>query len=343
MSDCCTPKKRKDWLWLMSSWTVAITYVLHLSGQTEFSSWLFDFCKSIFELMNKMLVGIALGIAFVGILSTIPRNLVQSAFGGEKKYVGVFKATCAGLLFDLCSHGILMVGMKLYERGASAGQVMAFLIASPWNSFSLTIILAGLIGIPWTFVFVVASAMIAMISGLVFEILVEKNILPPNPNAQEQDPKPFWPELRIWWSQSSWSIRSLGNMMILGWKESKMILKWVFVGTLLAAAIRVGISTDHFQHWFGPSLAGLGMTLLAATVIEVCSEGSTPIAADLFHRAGAPGNAFAFLMAGASTDYTEIMGIREQTKSWKIALFLPLVTLPQVLLISFFINHFSSM
>ena len=34
-----------------------------------------------------------------------------------------------------------MVGAKLYERGASIGQVMAFLIASPWNSFSLTLTL----------------------------------------------------------------------------------------------------------------------------------------------------------------------------------------------------------
>jgi len=44
-------------------------------------------------------------------------------------------------------------------------------------------------------------------------------------------------------------------------------------------------------------------------------------------------------MTGISTDYTEIMGIKENTKSWKIALFLPLVTLPQVILISYLLNH----
>ena len=40
-----------------------------------------------------------------------------------------------------------MVGMKLYERGASLGQVFAFLIASPWNSLSVTLVLIALIGI----------------------------------------------------------------------------------------------------------------------------------------------------------------------------------------------------
>ena len=78
--------------------------------------------------------------------------------------------------------------------------------------------------------------------------------------------------------------------------------------------------------------------LVATTVIEVCSEGSTPIAADLMNRAGAPGNSFTFLMAGVATDYTEIMSIRDTTSSWRIALALPLVTVPQVILIGFVLN-----
>jgi uncharacterized membrane protein YraQ (UPF0718 family) len=79
---------------------------------------------------------------------------------------------------------------------------------------------------------------------------------------------------------------------------------------------------------------------LATTVIEVCSEGSTPIAADLMNRANAPGNAFTFLMAGVATDYTEVMSIRDTTRSWKIALFLPLITVPQVMVIGFILNQF---
>jgi hypothetical protein len=58
------------------------------------------------------------------------------------------------------------------------------------------------------------------------------------------------------------------------------------------------------------------------------------------NRARAPGNSFTFLMAGVSTDYTEIMSIRDTTASWKIALFLPLVTLPQIMLIGFVLNGF---
>ncbi len=79
--------------------------------------------------------------------------------------------------------------------------------------------------------------------------------------------------------------------------------------------------------------------MVAATIIEVCSEGSAPIAADLVTRGGAPGNGFSFPMTDISTDYTEIMSIKDTTGSWKIALFLPLVMLPPVILIGWLLNQ----
>ena len=107
---------------------------------------------------------------------------------------------------------------------------------------------------------------------------------------------------------------------------------------MLAALIRTFVSPEHFETYFGPTLAGLGLTLLVATILEVCSEGSVPLAADLLTRANAPGNSLTFLMAGVSTDYTEVMVLREVTKTWRIPLCLPLVTLPQILLLGVMLN-----
>ena len=126
-----------------------------------------------------------------------------------------------------------------------------------------------------------------------------------------------------------------------GIKDSRMVFRWLLFGIVLATLIRAFVPMDTYQVLFGPTLLGLLLTLLAATVIEVCSEGSTPIAADIVTRAAAPGNGFTFLMAGVATDYTEIMVLRDLTKSWKIALFLPLVTLPQVLILGWLLNQFA--
>jgi hypothetical protein len=118
-----------------------------------------------------------------------------------------------------------------------------------------------------------------------------------------------------------------------------MVFRWIFFGVVLASLIRTFVPVETYQALFGPTLAGLFLTLVAATIIEVCSEGSTPIAADLITRAGAPGNSFTFLMAGVSTDYTEIMVLQNTTKSWRIPLFLPLITLPQILVLSWLLNQ----
>ena len=70
----------------------------------------------------------------------------------------------------------------------------------------------------------------------------------------------------------------------------------------------------------------------------MCSEGSTPLATDILNRANVPGNGFAFLMSGVAVDYTEIVILKDTTKSWKIALFLPLITVQQVIIVVALLN-----
>lgn len=303
-------------------------------------SWLSTLAASVYDLMNMMWWGVLFGIVVVGFLSRVPREFVIAVLGRSGGMTGILRATCAGLLLDVCNHGILMIGAKLYERGASIGQVIAFLVASPWNSFSLTLILIALIGLPWTIGFIVLSMMIGIISGYIFEKLVARKVLPANPNKIDL-PKnfKFWREAKKKLAQVNWTPKLVRTLLIDGVIESRMVLRWLLFGVILASLVRTFVDAAHFQTYFGPTLMGLGLTVLAATVIEVCSEGSAPIATDLLNRALAPGNAFTFLMTGVSTDYTEIMVLRDVTKSWKIALFLPLVTVPQIILLGYILNN----
>jgi uncharacterized protein len=378
MSDCCKPgpvvtttpaccasqpptpvqKSRPDYLLWGSASIVAVGYLIHLlvGGQSALPEWLTVMSSGAYELINKMWWGLLMAVAFVGLLERIPRELVMSSLGQGGTPRGVIRATFAGVLLDLCSHGILMVGTKLYERGASLGQLMAFLIASPWNSLSLTVVLITLIGWGYTLAFVALSMLIGIVTGLIFDRLVARNILPANPNSanpnsanpssaanddslQEQANKPVWPQIVSAVKQASFMPKGLVALLWDGLRDSRMVFRWLLFGIVLATAIRAFVPMDTYQTLFGPTVAGLFLTLLAATIIEVCSEGSTPIAADILTRAGAPGNGFTFLMAGVATDYTEVMVIKDTTKSWKIALFLPLITLPQVLVIGWLLNQ----
>ena len=198
-STCCHGKpERPDYLLWCSAIAIVSLYLLKLLViGMEFSHaaghpWYLTLCQSVFELINTMWWGILLGILMVGILARIPRDLVMAILGTGKGLTGLLRATAAGLLLDLCSHGILMVGAKLYERGASNGQMMAFLIASPWNSFSLTLILISLVGLAWTLVFIAGSLLIALLSGIVFQYLSDSGTSPENPNRiQINDDSPI--------------------------------------------------------------------------------------------------------------------------------------------------------
>ena len=341
-ADTDAPRRPDRFLWFVVS-SVAAFYVLGLilpHGEEEVFN-IATMAHGVVELFNMMWWGLALGVIFVGILAKIPRDLVMSVLGHRDGFSSLLRATLAGVFLDLCSHGILAVGMKLYERGATIGQVMAFLLASPWNSLSLTLILFGLIGVGWTLLFILLSVVIGLVSGYIFDGLVRRGTLPDNPYRETLNPdadvRALWREFR-----SGWKFSRAGSLGLLqeGLRGSRVVMRWGLFGILLASTVRTVMPAEMFATWFGASMAGLWLTLLAATIIEVCSEGSTPIAADLMNRAGAPGNAFTFLMAGVSTDYTEIMSLRDTTSSWKIALYLPLVSLPQILVLGVLLNRF---
>lgn len=335
---CETEKKAKrDYLLLGSSGILLLALLIHFLNPDI--RWLTPFSHAAAALLGTMWWGIVLGALAIGMMQKVPREYFAAVLGRGDTFGGLFRAALAGLLLDLCSHGILMVGAKLYERGASLAQVMTFLIASPWNSLSLTLILVSLIGLKWTLLYIAGSLVIAMSAGFCYMLLTKSGRFSVNPNATDisddfnlrQD---FMQRLRLFRP----AMPFFTSMVSDGIRGSKMVVRWLFFGTIVAAAIRTFVPATVMTTWFGPTLAGLGLTLLATTLIEVCSEGSAPIAAEFTTRAHAPGNGFTFLMAGVATDYTEIMVVRDMTASWKTALSLPLLTVPQTLLIGWLMN-----
>jgi len=345
-ASCCAPAasdapawRRIDWLLWASGAVIAVSYFAGFFLPHDAPLGLGVFTHGIQEMMNLMWWGILIGMVAVGLIDRVPREFVIGIIGRDQGAKSLVRAVSAGVLLDLCNHGVLMVGAKLYERGARLGQVFAFLIASPWNSLSLTIIIGVLMGWGWMAVFLVASLVIALLTGLAVEALERTGRVKPNPNRVDL-PADFhvWREARAGLRATRYDLAFVRDVARRSVTASRMVLRWLFFGVVLAALIQATVPTEIFATWFGPTLLGLFTTLVAATIIEVCSEGSVPLATDLMTRAQAPGNAFTFLMAGAATDYTEILVLQEATGRLKAALLLPLLTVPQVLVIGWALN-----
>ncbi|MEM8624486.1 MAG: permease [Pseudomonadota bacterium] len=344
---CCPPSTARDgpartpvdWLLWGTAITILAAYLAALILPQDEPLGLGAFTHGIAEMMNLMWWGILVGMLAVGLIDRVPRAFVVGVIGRDQGARSLVRAVLAGVLLDLCNHGVLLVGAKLYERGASLGQVFAFLIASPWNSLSLTIIIAVMMGVEWMIVFLVASLVIAFITGLAVEALERRGRLATNPNRIDL-PAHFdvWREAKIGLRATRFDLAFLGDVARRSFTASRIVLRWLLFGIVLAALIQAFVPGDIFRSWFGATLFGLFATLFVATIIEVCSEGSVPISADLMQRAAAPGNAFTFLTAGAATDYTEILVLRQATGRLTAALLLPLLTVPQVLVIGWALN-----
>jgi hypothetical protein len=301
--------------------------------------WWQIFSSTCLELAAQSWWAILFGTGVMAVLAHTPKELIAALLGKPGSLRGILRATAAGVMLDLCNHGILMVGMGLYKRGASLGQTIAFLIASPWNSFSLTLLLVSLIGLKWALAFLLISALIGISTGYLVEILTKIGWLPANPHSvtlphdfsYRSSLRSMKPALRP-------TLPNMRALLFLGIRDSRMVLRWVMLGFVMTAAVRAFVPPEWMHHRFGPNLWGLGLTLITTTLLEVCSEGSAPLAAELMRAAKAPGNAFAFLMAGAATDYTEMMSLKSTTGRWLCALILPLLSVPQVILVSYLLN-----
>ncbi len=341
-SPCGGGEKRTDWIALITGLSiigVISTYLFYFIFPYNMPAQLHHFTHTVIDILGDMWWGVGLGIIIVGIMSKLPREAFSAAMGQSNSFGGLLRAVFAGLFLDLCCHGILLVAAKLYERGVSLAQVITFLVASPWNSISLTLILIGLIGFKWTLLYIAGSVVIALISGVIIQKLVTKESLPDNPNTPDAENQISFKEaMRPFIQSIHFSLPGSIGILKSGWRDGKMIIKWLLFGTLIAASLRTFVPADLFAEWLGPTVLGLFITLLMATIIEICSEGSAPVAGEIVTNANAPGNGFTFLMAGVATDYTEIMAIKEFTGRWKIALALPLITVPQVLFIGFLMN-----
>ncbi|MBI1309119.1 MAG: ATPase [Proteobacteria bacterium] len=329
-----------DWLMWGGVLVVGALYVMgwqRLGGP----GWLVAMAQTSFEMMNAMWWGVLVGAFFVGLMGRVPRDMMMAVLGRGGTLGGILRATGAGVLLDLCNHGILLIAAKLYERGASAGQVIAFLLASPWNSFSMTLIMIGLMGWKLTAVFIGLSLIVAVVAGGVLDAMVALGWVGANPNKVTL-PKGFKlaAEVRRGLRQADLGVGFWRGVVVDGVKESQMVVRWLLVGVLLAGVLRAVMGDGGmYGEYLGPTAMGLLLTLLLASVMEICSEGTTPVAADLVSKAHAPGNAFAFLMAGVATNYTAMLVLRQMTGGWKVPLLLPLLTVPQVVVLAWLLNQ----
>jgi len=303
--------------------------------------FLAPFRKSFLIYFKIIWWAVLLGLILGGFIDYyIPREYISHLLAKPRKST-IFYSVLLGFLMSACSHGILALSIELHKKGASNPAVIAFLLSSPWSNITLTIMLVGFFGAKAFFI-IISAIVIAIITGLIFQVLENRNLIEINDNivilekdfSIRADLKKRSRDYSFSMQTLKSDIQGIYNGMI---SLSNMVLWWILIGMGIASLAGAYIPSHIFSNYMGPTLLGLFVTLVLATIIEICSEGSAPMSFEIFRQTGALGNSFVFLMAGVVTDYTEI-GLIWHNVGRKTAIWLPLISVPQVIVLGIIAN-----
>ena len=334
---CPLPARR--WWRSQALWGVALVAAVLLIGQVwpaahETSAMLWAY-------LVKSGWAVALGLVLGGLVDHyVPKEYISAWFAGQHQRT-ILTAAGLGFLASSCSHGCLALSIELFRKGASVPAVVTFLLASPWASLSLTLLLVSLMGSAGLLI-VILALVVAVVTGLIFQRLERRGMLDRNPHqVPVVEGFSIWQDLGRRFRQRRWTrdewIEDLRGVGRGAWGLAHMVVFWVAMGFTLSAVLGTVVPHGWWHRWVGPNALGLLITLGIATAVEVCSEGTAPLALELYRQSGALGNAFAFLMGGVVTDFTELSilwsNVGRRTVFWVLV-----VTLPQVLVVGYLLN-----
>lgn len=325
--------KPTHWFFWTTLFLLVSAYFFHLLGVSTGSQRTDAWIAEVYRLVQTVWWGVGLGVLAVGFLQLVPQVMVLLSFRAGPRWLSVFRATLAGSLLDLSRQSVLLLAMSLYKRGASLGQTVGFLIATPWNSVSLSLILYILVGGEILFRFLVLSMVVAWVAAILVDELIDRGIFKGRSHSELRAHAP--PQLQI---PFSWKAAYFIDVVKLGFRESKVTLQWVFLGVLVSSACNVFLTAELLQNVFGASAHGLSAALGVGLGIELIGEAPLPLVENFVMVAQAPGSAFAFLMASAIVDIPTMAALREQTQSWKTVFGISLIVLVLVLTLSTLLN-----
>jgi uncharacterized membrane protein YraQ (UPF0718 family) len=319
--------------------------VLSISGILLISSLFFDlfapFRAAFLMYLENIWWAVLLGLLLGGVIDHfIPREYISKVLSRREPST-ILKAVSLGFLMSACSHGILALSIQLHKKGASGPAVVSFLMASPWANFAVTMMLLSLFGVKGIFI-IIAALIVAINTGLVFMFLEKKGLVEKNANIIEVPEdfsilKDLNSRIKAYKFSIKGAISDFKGVLKGTFALSEMVLWWIILGVLIASLAGAYLPVHFFHRFMGPTLIGLLITLGIATVIEVCSEGSSPLSFEIYRQTGALGNSFVFLMAGVATDYTEI-GLLWANVGKRTAIWLIVVSVPQIILLGYLFN-----
>ncbi len=224
---------------------------------------------------------------------------------GNTKISSILKVTLSGMCLPICSCGTIPLGISLYYSGAYVGPTLAFMASTPVLNPIALILSFGLLGKELALINIASGFLLPFIIGIIGNNFSGQEIS--KPGLEEEilathchDCHEKVPLLEKFKSGLHWAINDF----------ALVLSKYVVLGMLFGGFILTAFPDSFIQKYLGnPSMLSLWNVAVLGAFMYVCAVGHIPFIAALIASGASPGAAITFLMAGAATNFPELLSI----------------------------------
>ena len=303
------------------------------------------FFTSLVDLSNAMAPYILFGLAFAGILHELVPDTIVTKHLGRENIWSVIKSTVFGIPLPVCSCGVIPLASSIKKSGASKGATLSFLISTPITGVDSILATYGMFGWIFTIYRVITSMVIAMVAGILTNIL-DKEGEKPNPlftaapTGGFSMAPPSLPKEEEGSCCSSSScceseekerfsfVKAMRYAFITLLGDIAKPLFWgLVIGAVITAAIPENLSNILIEY----SWLSYLIVIAIAVPMYVCATASLPIAAALMLSGVSAGAAFVFLSAGPATNTVTIGVVKKMLGTKSLYIYLGTIVVGSVL------------
>jgi uncharacterized membrane protein YraQ (UPF0718 family) len=250
-------------------------------------------------------VYVIFGLAVAGLVNAFVGSQTIAERLGARSVKSVIISALIGIPLPLCSCGVVPTAVSLYQKGASKGSTVSFLVSTPETGVDSIAISYALLDPLMTVFRPVAAFFTAVFAGLVENVVGTK---------EERSRKVIVSECPICGDEEgmhrhshSLLLRIRGGVRYAFIELLDDISKWLLVGIVIAGVISYFIPENLITERAGYGWPTMFFMALAGIPLYMCATSSTPIASALVAKGISPGAALVFLLTGPATNAASLL------------------------------------
>ncbi|MBD3790049.1 MAG: SO_0444 family Cu/Zn efflux transporter [Campylobacterales bacterium] len=310
------------------------------------------FFEVLWQLSCAMAPYILFGLIFAGFLHEwVPETLVTKHLG-KNNILSVVKSTLFGIPLPVCSCGVIPLATAIKKSGASKGATLSFLISTPITGIDSILATYGIFGWVFTIYRIFSSLIIAMIAGILSNLIDADKSKPKNHFSISSEAKtglsPFVqntaldqkPQPQTSCCSNSSCCNTSQNHKSFSFKAALQyafvtllgdIAKPLFWGLIIGALITVSIPDNLSELLKNYTWLSYLIVIIIAVPMYVCATASLPIAAGLMLSGVSAGAAFVFLSAGPATNTVTIGVVKKMMGNRSLLIYLGSIIIGSIL------------